>query len=215
MSPIWSPIVTALGGLLAGLALAAGPLWRLQRALTRARYAAEHDDTTGLPNRRALLAALTRALRQGAPVGVVLLDLDKFKTINDTFSHQVGNDLLTEVGRRLTALEPPVLFAARLSGDEFALLVTGGSEQVAGAARAAWRAVSRRPVTLGARQVSIQASVGHVTAGPGATPGMLLHHADQAMYQAKQAGSGVHAALPSTANPILPPGTRCRDLRHD
>ena len=99
MSPILSSILTAAGGVLAGLALAGPLLWRQQQALNDARYAAEHDDTTGLPNRRALLAALTRSLRGSAPCGVVLLDLDGFKAINDTFGHDVGNDALTDNGR--------------------------------------------------------------------------------------------------------------------
>ncbi|MGC4856653.1 GGDEF domain-containing protein [Micromonospora sp. DT4] len=104
MSPTLSSIVTAAGGILAGLALAAALLWHQQQALTRARYAADHDDTTGLPSRRALLAAASRAAQRGTPFGLVLLDLDHFKAINDTFGHEAGNDVLTEVGRRLAAL---------------------------------------------------------------------------------------------------------------
>ncbi|KKK06923.1 GGDEF domain-containing protein [Micromonospora sp. HK10] len=213
MSPILTSIVTAAGGILAGLALAAALLWRQQQALTRARYAADHDDTTGLPNRRALLAALTRATRADAPFGLVLIDLDGFKAVNDTLGHEAGNDVLTEVGQRLAALRGPVRLAARLSGDEFALLVGGGPDDVAAAARAAWRAVGRHPVDLGAQAVAVRASVGHTSAALGVGPRTLLRQADIAMYQAKQTGSGVHGATATTCHTEPPPGTRLRDLR--
>lgn len=213
MSPILTSIVTAAGGVLAGLALAGALLWRQQQALTRARYAANHDATTGLPNRRALLAALTSATRADAPFGLVLLDLDGFKTVNDTFGHEAGNDVLTEVGRRLAALRGSVRLAARLSGDEFALLVAGGPDDVAAAARAAWRAVGRHPVDLGDHALAVRASVGHTSAALGVGPRTLLHQADIAMYQAKQAGAGVHGATATTGHTGPPPGTRLRDLR--
>jgi diguanylate cyclase (GGDEF)-like protein len=211
VSPILSSIVTALGGVLAGLALAGPLLWRQQQALTRARHTATHDDTTGLPNRRALLGAVTRALHCGTPFGVVLLDLDHFKAINDAFGHESGNDLLTEVGRRLEYLPPPVQLAARLSGDEFALLVAGGRDQVAAAARAAWRAIGRGPFPLADQHVSVRASVGFATATHGVGPRTLLRQADAAMYQAKQIG-GVHGAPASTTD--LPPD-RPRDRRRN
>ncbi|MER6590036.1 GGDEF domain-containing protein [Micromonospora chalcea] len=213
MSPILTSIVTAAGGVLAGLALAAALLWRQQQALARARYAADHDDTTGLPNRRALIAALTRATRADAPFGLVLLDLDGFKAVNDTFGHEAGNDVLTEVGRRLAALRGPVRLAARLSGDEFALLVDGGPDDVAAAARAAWRAVGRHSVDLGAHTLTLRASVGHTSAALGVSPRALLHQADTAMYQAKQSGAGVHGATATNSRTGPPPGSRPRDLR--
>ena len=210
MSPILSSMLTAAGGVLAGIAATGPLLWRQQQALSRARCAAEHDDTTGLPNRRALLAALTRRLRGNQPCGVVLLDLDGFKAINDTFGHEVGNDALTEVGRRLAALVFPVRLAARLSGDEFALLVDGGPGQVAAAAQAAWRAVSRDPVRLGHRDVAVYPSVGHASAGAGATARALLRRADMAMYEAKTTGTRVRAA--TTAPFPVPRHRRYRDL---
>ncbi|MFF0172909.1 diguanylate cyclase domain-containing protein [Micromonospora profundi] len=213
MSPILTSIVTAAGGILAGLALAAALLWRQQQALTRARYAADHDDTTGLPNRRTLLAALTSATRADAPFGLVLLDLDGFKAVNDTLGHEAGNDVLTEVGRRLAALRGPVRLAARLSGDEFALLVGGGPDDVAAAARAAWRAVGRHPVDFGEHAVAVRASVGYTSAALGIGPRTLLHQADIAMYQAKETGAGVHGATATTGHTARPPGTRLRDLR--
>ena len=210
MSPTYSSILTALGGVLAGLALAGLLLWRLLLVLFCARYAAGHDDTTGLPNRRVLLAALTRSLRRGKRCGVVLLDLDGFKSINDAFGHEIGNDALTEVGGRLAALVAPVRHAARQYGFEIAMLVAGGPEQAAAAATAARRAVSRQPIRLGHRDVAVIPSVGHATAGSGASPRELLRRADMAMYEAKMTRAGVRAA--TTAPFPLPRHRRYRDL---
>ncbi|WP_250008781.1 GGDEF domain-containing protein [Actinoplanes sp. M2I2] len=213
MSPILEAIVTACGGILAGLA-AAGPLvWHQQRIVSRWRYLAHHDDTTGLPNRRALLNALSRALRDrdGDRVGLIVLDLDGFKAINDQFSHQGGNDVLTVVGQRLAALIEPVHMAARLSGDEFALLVAGDSNHLAWAASAAWRQISRDPIPVAGTFRRISASVGYASAEPGTTAAQLLHAADIAMYEAKTTRSSIHAA-PVTKTCPSRHGRRYRDL---
>ncbi len=212
MSPIWSAFVTAAGGVLAGLAFAGGLLWHQHQALLWARHAAAHDDTTGLPNRRALLAALTRALTRGQRCGLVLLDLDDFKTINDTLGHETGNDLLTAVGRRLALLPAPVAFAARLSGDEFALLVHGDADTVATAAGQAWQAISTHRITAGPHHISVRASAGYAAARLGLGVRDLLHHADQAMYAAKTSASGVAASNPTAADDRQP-ARRCRDRR--
>lgn len=192
-----------------GLLVTAAQIWRQRSALRRMRELAHRDDTTGLPNRRALLAAILHAQRNRHPIGVVVLDLDKFKTINDTFGHEGGNQVLAAVGRRLAALTHPVALAARLSGDEFALLVVGDSEQVEAAASAAWRAISRDPIAVWDRYVTVTASVGHVTALTAATPAELLRAADMAMYEAKQARCGVRAA--TTRGVRLPRHRRYRD----
>ncbi len=229
MSPILTSILTAAGGLLAGFACAGALLYRQQQQLdaarrhaaaaqkhaARAQHLAHRDDTTGLPNRRAFLATLEQALADGAATGVVLLDLDHFKTVNDTFGHEYGNDLLTNVGLRLTDLPPPVTLVARLSGDEFALLIDGDTAQTQASARAAWRAVTAHPVPVTDRHdIPVRASVGYATATATAhqPARVLLHEADLAMYHAKRTGSGVYH--PSTAaHPALPPHIRCRDLR--
>jgi diguanylate cyclase (GGDEF)-like protein len=210
VSPILQSVVTAGAGVLAGLALHIVLLQSQRRLIDRWRDLALRDDTTGLPNRRALLEALHQALRDGHHVGLVVLDLDRFKTINDTFGHEDGNYVLTVVGRRLATLIAPIQIAARLSGDEYALLVIGNAEQTAAAASAAWRAVSRDPIPVRDTYLRLAASVGHVTAGPGATATQLLRAADMAMYEAKQTGTGIRAA--TTRRPPLPRNTRYRDL---
>ncbi len=227
MSPIVSSIVTAPMGLITGLALGTIPVWFQQRHLRAAwRHAAEqsrdanrayqlafNDDTTGLPNRRAFLFQLEEALRAGDPTGVVLLDLDDFKTVNDRFGHERGNDLLAGVGLRLVDLPEPKILAARLSGDEFALLVCGDLGDVAAVARAAGHTIGEEPFLLDpGSSVEIRASVGYAIATPGADARQVLHHADMAMYGAKRRGDGIGVADPANARP-LPPGRRYRDLR--
>jgi diguanylate cyclase (GGDEF)-like protein len=213
LSPTFESLVTASGGVLAGLALTGGLLWRQQRALNLARYDATHDDTTGLPNRRAALAHLRHALRRRRPVGVVLLDLDRFKTINDTLGHDTGNQLLAAVADRLTALPAPVGLAARLSGDEFVLVVHGGADQTAAAAHTAWQAISTSPIPLADAIVEVSASVGYANARLGISHRQLLRDADAAMYRAKTTGTGVRGHSPSTDDTDTQPLRRHRD-RH-
>ncbi|MGS2618067.1 GGDEF domain-containing protein [Micromonospora sp. LZ34] len=208
MSPILHTIVTTVGGIFAGLALAGTLLWRQQQALQTARYEATHDDVTGLPNRRLLLTRLRAALAEGTPCGVVLLDLDRFKAVNDTFGHDTGNVLLAQVGRLLTGLHAPVEVAARLSGDEFALLVRGDHDEVADIARAAWRVIGGAPIHLAGDEVNVRASVGYTHTHLPTSPRQLLAEADEAMYHAKRSGTGVHGH-----HPLTPPGQRSRD-RH-
>ncbi len=210
MSQTLQSVVTALGGILAGFAVAAAAYWRQQRALWAARHEANHDDVTGLPNRRLFLTRLRAALADNAPVGVVLLDLNQFKDVNDTFGHEVGNDLLNQVGRRLASLPTPVRVAARLSGDEFALLVIGGPDDTAAAAHAAWQVIADNSIRVVNGDLHVAASVGYTHVHhPNASPRQLLTQADSAMYEAKRAGGGVREYLPHRT-----PTVRSRDRHH-
>ncbi|MET7398039.1 GGDEF domain-containing protein [Dactylosporangium sp. NPDC005572] len=212
-------MLTAAGGVLAGAAVMTVPLLRLRRAVRLARYQAGHDDTTGLPNRRTLLTALRRAVIDGPPFGLILLDLDGFKTVNDTHGHEAGNDLLTVVGQRLTDLPDPVWLAARLSGDEFAVLVNGGPDEVGTTAHLAAAMIESEPVTVdGGGQLAIRVSVGYTTGRPGITARTLLREADEAMYHAKTYAIGVSRYRPTGAATVGPlngdrPTHRCRDRR--
>ncbi|MEV0430587.1 GGDEF domain-containing protein [Micromonospora sp. NPDC050495] len=202
MSPTLTTIATVTGGILAGLALAGALLWRQQQALQAARYQATHDEVTDLPNRRLFLTRLRAALADGTPVGVVLLDLDRFKAVNDTLGHDAGNDLLERVARRLASLPAPVHTAARLSGDEFALLVSGGRDDTATAAHAAWQVIAAAPIRVVNGELRMTASVGHTHSHNRHTgPRQLLAEADAAMYAAKRCGSGVREHDPRAALP--------------
>ncbi|MGH8878812.1 MAG: GGDEF domain-containing protein, partial [Stackebrandtia sp.] len=147
MSSILDVIATALTGLIIGFAFAVAGIWPLISMLRAARHAARHDETTGLPNRRAFYPRLDRAARRGR-VAVALLDLNGFKAINDTCGHQAGDQVLTRVAARLAALPSPAMFAARLSGDEFALLIDDRDGGAMLTAQAAWRTIAAAPVLL-------------------------------------------------------------------
>jgi diguanylate cyclase (GGDEF)-like protein len=220
LSAFWSTAVTAAAGVAAGLGLAALPLWHQRRAALTARWHADHDPVTGLANRRVVTHRLEQAARQARPHGLVLLDLDNFKTINDTFGHPAGDELLAQVGQRLAALlaDRPGALAARLSGDEFVLVVEGSASDVAAVATAAGQAISGKPAVVADQPIRVRASVGYAIAVPGAAPEALLRDADMAMYRAKTGRTG-----PATpAGPVgqvdgqpahPPPGWtgRCRD----
>jgi diguanylate cyclase (GGDEF)-like protein len=150
-----------------------------------------HDPLTNLPNRSLFLDRLRqaeqRATRSGGAVAVLFLDLDGFKTINDSLGHAGGDELLVAVAKRLEEALRGGDTAARLGGDEFAILVDGLVEEheaLAVAERVA--AALRAPFGLTSMDVSVRASIGVATArGPG---GDLLRDADLAMYQAKAQG---------------------------
>lgn len=185
-----------------------GEAWRFNAFVRdiseRARFEAEltrqalHDALTGLPNRTLFLDrldhALARSTRAGSDVTVLFLDLDGFKTINDSLGHATGDRLLVAVGRRLQKALRPEDTVARLGGDEFAVLLeetdTGGGIVVAERLAATLAA----PVPIGSRQVFIQASVGIATrrADEGGEE-ELLRNADLAMYLAKRRRKGGYA----------------------
>ncbi|GAB3464776.1 EAL domain-containing protein [Kineococcus endophyticus] len=147
------------------------------------------DDLTGLPNRDAFLAATARSLRggEGADLGpgLLVVDLDHFKDVNDTLGHPVGDALLREVAGRLTAQAPADAVVARLGGDEFGLLVSDRLE-AEGLALAVVEEMSR-PMRVGELQVLLPASVGVALAPEhGTSATSLLRSADVALYQAKE-----------------------------
>ncbi len=170
------------------------PLIGLQHCATlaeRRRHEALHDELTGLPNRSLFhvqaQAAVARSRETGARVGIMLLDLDHFKEVNDTLGHHVGDGLLRRVADRLTTGVPDGVLVARLGGDEFAVLVpsaAGVGEVVALADDLSARL--REPVLADGVRVSVQASVGIAVRPDHAdTVETLLQRADIALYRAK------------------------------
>ncbi|MDP9435761.1 MAG: EAL domain-containing protein [Actinomycetota bacterium] len=169
---------------------------RLLTELARNEHQALHDALTGLPNRTLLFDRTERALalsrRAGGPVSVLLLDLDRFKEVNDTLGHHNGDRLLCQVAERMAACLREADTLARLGGDEFAVLLPGADTD--GAAITAQRLVDvlAAPVELDGLSVVVGASVGIATAPQhGATAGELLQRSDVAMYTAKEAGGHV------------------------
>jgi diguanylate cyclase (GGDEF)-like protein len=165
-----------------------------KRADLKLNYLARYDSLTGIPNRQYLRDELERATahaqRGNRKVALLLLDLDRFKTVNDTLGHELGDLLLRSVVQRLTSSVREGDLLARLGGDEFAVLI----EDVEGPLEL--EAVARRivaafdePFHVGGRQVSVTASVGITVCPPdNADSVALLNNADIAMYQAKEQG---------------------------
>ncbi|RKS80210.1 diguanylate cyclase (GGDEF)-like protein [Motilibacter peucedani] len=162
---------------------------RLAAREAELEHRATHDSLTGLATRSLLLRRLDEALEAG-PAGVLLVDLDGFKQVNDTHGHAVGDALLVEVGRRLQAAVRETDLPARLGGDEFAVVVPGPPEATARAAAALCRELSAAYALGGLAVTGVGASVGtaHGSAADGATGAQLLVAADLEMYAAKRAG---------------------------
>jgi diguanylate cyclase (GGDEF)-like protein len=164
----------------------------LQDSSDQSRVAALHDPLTGLPNRVLILQLVEHAFRAGHRSGrtaaVFFVDLDRFKAINDTYGHQVGDELLVAVAERLTGILRPGDSLARLSGDEFVILC----EDLADPAAADPIAIRlhdelSRPFALSGVQVKVSASIGIAFTGQGiSAPEELLRDADLAMYQTKR-----------------------------
>jgi diguanylate cyclase (GGDEF)-like protein len=210
---------------------------QLREAFEREREAAEqlkhqafHDSLTNLAN-RALFAdrvehALHRARRLDSTIALLLLDLDDFKTVNDSMGHAVGDELLVAVAKRLDGFLRESDTAARLGGDEFAVLLEDVPEP-ADAAHTAQRIIDalEQPFELGGRKEFVHASVGVALGGAGAGAGALesgdlLRNADVAMYIAKWEGKRRYAFFrPSLHASVLErlelKGDLQRALEHD
>ena len=151
----------------------------------RLQHEATHDGLTGLANRALFRDRLAAALDGDRAVTVLLIDLDDFKTVNDSLGHDVGDRLLGSVADALRAEGGRDRLPVRLGGDEFAILHTDPGTDPEALARRILAALSQ---PLGEHRLLVQASLGIATAGPGATLDTLLRDADVAMYAAKQRG---------------------------
>ncbi|MCZ7525317.1 MAG: EAL domain-containing protein [Acidimicrobiia bacterium] len=170
-----------------------------KRAEDQLRHRALHDDLTGLPNRVLLVdrlsVALERARRSGTRVGVLFLDLDHFKLVNDGLGHDAGDRLLVAVARRVAGTLRAGDTLARFGGDELVIVCEGGDPAtVADRVLRALRAPFRLDETT---EVPISASVGIVVDDGTAGPHDLLRDADVAMYEAKRSGRGRAATFES------------------
>ena len=154
-----------------------------------------HDELTGLPNRALLFDRLSHALavseRSNQAIGVLFIDLDDFKMINDTLGHHVGDTALMKVAERLTAIVRPGDTLARIGSDEFVMLCAG-TDGARGAT-----AVSRRildafamPFMLDSREMEMGASIGIATSIGSEDPSRIIDNAETAMHEAKHEGRG-------------------------
>jgi diguanylate cyclase (GGDEF)-like protein len=177
----------------------------LQHTLEEARQSALHDPLTGLANRtlfvELLESALLRNRRSEKLTGVLFCDLDRFKEVNDSHGHRVGDELLVLVADRLKGVLRPGDTLARLAGDEFVILCEGlEGRQEGGMIANRVIAALGEPFPLSVGAVGLSASIGVAFAGrSGIAPDELLHQADIAMYGAKHAGGSRYqmAELPA------------------
>jgi diguanylate cyclase (GGDEF)-like protein len=177
----------------------ASELTALQEQLHQQAF---HDPLTGLANRALFTEKLREALTDRHPnAGLLFLDLDNFKTINDTLGHLAGDELLVEVASRLRGTARPEDLIARLGGDEFAILTANSDDPDKVAVAIAQRVIGAfaHPVALRGQTVSVQVSIGIATTRAGNTAeNDLIHQADVAMYQAKLAGKGRYRVFDPT-----------------
>jgi diguanylate cyclase (GGDEF)-like protein len=181
----------ATGATISG-AILAGYLVGLLRERADTELQATHDALTGLPNRSLVVDRLERAIaharRGGTSCAVLFVDLDRFKDINDTFGHAAGDELLEAVAARLSRCVRDEDTVARLSGDEFVLLLPHLSEPefALDVARRILDALGT-PVTVAGERMLVAGSIGVATyPADGTTPDALLESADAAMYRAKE-----------------------------
>ncbi|MBO0820988.1 MAG: EAL domain-containing protein, partial [Nocardiopsaceae bacterium] len=179
------------------------------------KHQAFHDALTGLPNRLLFQDRISQQLavgrREGTTVGVLFVDLDDFKIVNDTMGHSVGDELLVSVAGRLSELVRGADTAARLGGDEFAILV-GNVADSAAVETAAERVVRAfdQPFELGSGTALTTVTVGVATTEDSDDTDELLRHADLALYTAKAAGKRQWRSY----QPVLSAGlVRRRDLQ--
>ena len=184
------------------LALPLAAVYRGARQAVENQRLALHDGLTGLPNRALLRDRIEQAVlsceREGAVGAVMVLDLDRFKDVNDTLGHAHGDELLREVGPRLQGVLRASDTVARLGGDEFAVLLPCVDREAVGLVAAKVVETLERPFEIDGVTIDIGASVG-VACYPedGQDVGTLLQRADVAMYQAKAAGGGWQSHRPS------------------
>jgi diguanylate cyclase (GGDEF)-like protein len=173
----------------------------LQDSSTQSREAALHDPLTGLPNRVLILELIEHAFRVARRSkklsAVFFVDLDRFKEVNDTYGHQVGDELLVEVAKRLTGLLRPGDSLARLSGDEFVILCEDLADPSAADPIAVrLDAEMSRPFALSRVEVEVSASIGIAFTGQETdSPEELLRDADLAMYRSKRDRVQTHDVL--------------------
>lgn len=191
--------VLAIGFLIATIVVITlvGRLWQSSSKLEEERLSAKHDAThdslTGLPNRAQFDIQLARDLgerRNRPPVALLMLDLDRFKQVNDTLGHEAGDELIRAVGQRLTELIGPADVLARLGGDEFAVIhpTREGAASASRLGEAIIEAVAKPFDVLGS-EAFVGASVGVAVSGKEDTdPRELTRKADIALYEAKAQG---------------------------
>ncbi|WP_433732570.1 GGDEF domain-containing protein (plasmid) [Actinoplanes sp. CA-051413] len=219
----FSAAVTAMATTTAGLAVYGNR--RLQRRLAAAngelvevRSVSLHDPLTGLVNRRGITADMADRMASRASWALILVDLDGFKPVNDTYGHATGDLVLAETARRLaTVVDPTADLVGRLGGDEFVILAASPIPAISMMLARDAASVLREPFTVdGDVRVEVSASVGLVQVMPGDDTRAVMRSADAALYRAKAAGGNTAVefgpAEPLVGVDVERPQLRVRDM---
>lgn len=205
-APISADVSAELGTLYRDLALGLGGLYvllcviwfsvsrRLRRQVKANKFLAEHDTLTDLPNRSLFQScaqdAVDHACRTATKTAIAIIDLDRFKEVNDTLGHHSGDEVLTKLAQRLSDSIRPRDVVARLGGDEFGIVLRDVTDAEEGLRRL--RTIIEDEIEVSGLPLSIESSIGYVIApDDGVRVGELLQHADIAMYFAKAQHTGV------------------------
>jgi diguanylate cyclase (GGDEF)-like protein len=189
-SSVLVPVLAAAGALAAGVRVVR--LVRDLASLASSRIEARTDALTGVANRRALVEAVDTFSFRPQGAALLVIDLDRFKDVNDRYGHQVGDEVIRALADRLRAELPSDALLARLGGDEFAVVLEDPDPQRASAIAVNACDVLARPVQVEGRVIRVAASIGVASTTLGEhRDGELLRCADAAMYVAKRGGGGV------------------------
>lgn len=184
---------TRLAGPLPGAVVSHVNITRRKTAEEVVAHQAAHDPLTGLANRRLFAARLDAALgRRGSAseLGVLFLDLDGFKVVNDTYGHDAGDEVLLTAAHRLGTVAEPQDIVARLGGDEFAVLARRSSSEALGQLRELVCEVLAEPHLVHGHLLNVPGSVGLSLAVAGEASPVVMRRADEAMYAVKRARPG-------------------------
>jgi len=162
----------------------------IQQSLERAVYDSQHDQLTGLANRKQAVDCLADWAGGDVGTSVIFVDLDRFKAVNDAYGHTTGDEILRIVAARLTDAVRVDDIVARLSGDEFLVIARSSDEALVEELAARVADTLNFVATVGFRDVRVSASVGCARHLPGETPDDVVANADLAMYRAKESGGG-------------------------
>jgi diguanylate cyclase (GGDEF)-like protein len=220
LDPATASLVFFALGTLALPALSLGAVMLANaRMLDETAYAADHDHLTGAPSRRAFFELadreLARARRHGTGLGLLLIDADHFKRINDTYGHSVGDEVLRDMVRRTQGVIRKVDYCARLGGEEFGVLLPDAgfetARTVAERLRTALDRASQR--TASETGPAYTVSIGLAMLESGESFASLMNRADSALYTAKAGGRNQVACAQTSAPAVQPPSGGAKVIR--
>jgi two-component system cell cycle response regulator len=175
---------------------------RLECALAASEFRASHDALTGLYNRAMIVSLLEREAgrcsREQGAMGAILADVDHFKSVNDTYGHGAGDQVLLEIAGRMQSRVRAYDFLGRYGGEEFLIVAPGcGPKETQEVAERLRQAVAKDPIRVGDNDLTMTISFGATVACPADDLSTLLKRADLALYEAKQAGRNRVAFKPA------------------